>query len=389
MDSCSKGCYSYAQWAASAGHCLGMAVSKQAVFERVNQAASARFACAAFKHVMGSKLAAVTDGTLFARFRRVLLQDSTTLRLPETLAGHYAGSSNGDGQHAVLRLQCLINIKAMQWLDISLRPFTSNDQSASGMAVPLLRKGDLLIRDLGYFALNVFEQVQQQQAFYISRLKYGVNLYDTMGNVVNWKHLCSKKGIIDQVVVAGAKQKLSVRIVMVPLPQQQVAEKVRRARKDRDKRLKHSPDYYLWLRYNVFITNVPNTMLEAGQIAETYKVRWQIEMVFKAWKSCLNMQKALHSNCTNIHRAETTIYLVLMFFCLIVQKVYMPHNRLVHQQGGAYLSLLKVCRHVWVNLIYCINLPPQKLKQVLIKHCCYESRNDRTNMTEIIRNKKL
>jgi hypothetical protein len=276
----------------------------------------------------------------------------------------------------------------MQWLDIALRPFTANDQSASAMAVPLLRKGDLLIRDLGYFALDVFGQVQQRQAFYISRIKYGVTLYDGRGKAVNWKRLCSRRGMVDRVVKAGARQGLDVRIVMVPLPPNQVAERVRRARHDRDRRLRHGPDYYLWLRYNVFITNVPDAMMGAGEIARAYRVRWQVEMVFKAWKSCLHLQEALHGISTSVHRVETTVYLLLMFFCLVVQQVYMPYNRIVHQREGSYLSLLKLCRYLLVNLVECISLTPRKLKQALIRHCCYESRNDRINMTEFIRKKQ-
>lgn len=273
----------------------------------------------------------------------------------------------------------------MHWLDIALKSFTSNDQSASKVVLPILQKGDLLIRDLGYFVLGVFEQIEKQQAFYISRLRYGINLYDSKGKLINWKQLCKSKKIIDRKVLIGAEQKLSVRIVMIPLPAAQAAEKIRKAKTHRDRRLNHSTDYYRWLHYNVFITNVADTTLTAAQIAETYKVRWQIEIVFKSLKSGLHLQKMLHENCTNIHRVETCIYLVLMLCCLIVQQIYMPYNKKIYETTGKYLSLLKVCSYGCNALLLLIQLPPKILQQMLILHCCYETRNDRINMTQLIR----
>src|SRR5689334_5803455 len=103
-------------------------------------------------------------------FKRVLLQDSTTLSLSDCLVGHFPGNVSKGKQKAVARLQCIINITKMQWLHLSLDAFTNNDQSASGIILSLLKKGDLLIRDLGYFVLDILEQVIKREAFFISRL---------------------------------------------------------------------------------------------------------------------------------------------------------------------------------------------------------------------------
>lgn len=385
IESCCKGCYTYSQWAVSSGD-----ASKQALFERINKEAAVDFVKRLFIHAMSKRLsAAVTDSALFSRFKRVLLQDSTTVSLPSGLSAAYPGSVSKGNQKAVMRLQCIINIKTMHWLDIALKPFTRNDQSASKFVLPLLKKGDLLIRDLGYFSVDVFRQITQQQAFYISRLRYGVNLYNTNGELINWKQLCRKKGIIDQVVLAGMKQKLKLRIVMIPLPQQTVAEKIRKAKTDRDKRLNHSKDYYLWLRYNVFITNVEDDTLTAEQISEVYKVRWQIEIIFKSWKSGLGLQKLLHEQCTNLNRVETSIYLMLMLFCLIVQQVYMYYYKTVYAGFKKYLSLIKLCSYLRFNMIDALSFSKQKFKKALAKYCCYEVRYDRINMIDFITNSIL
>ncbi len=41
--------------------------------------------------------------------------------------------------------------------------------------------------------------------------------------------------------------------------------------------------------YTVLVTNVPRRILTACQVAEVYRLRWQIELVFKEWKSYANL----------------------------------------------------------------------------------------------------
>ena len=342
------------------------------------------FASQLFSHAITSKLQAAKESRLFDCFKRVLLQDSTTLSLPRCMLNHYPGNVSRGEQRAVARLQCILNITTMQWLHLSLDAYTQNDQSASGQVLPVLRKGDLLIRDLGYFVLETLREIIAKKAFLISRLRYGVILFDQKGKQLNWKALGKGKGIVDRNVLIGREHKIPVRLIMAPLPPEQVEERIRKARNHRDRRLNHSEDYYLWLRYNVFITNVDADRLNPTEIIKAYKVRWQIETLFKTWKSGLHLQKILDQQCENIYRIKTTIYLLLLLFCLIMQKVYIPYCIKIKKEYGKELSLMKLIIYITNNLIQTICSPPERLKEQLAKHCCYESRNDRTNMAEFV-----
>lgn len=384
IESCSKGIMSYSSWAGFVGNFSGKAVSKQALFDRMNEGAAA-LAEKLFKLAVSKKLRAVKDSRLFSIFNRVLLQDSTPLSLPQALCGYYPGSSNQTGQKAVARLQCIVNIVTMQWLHLSLEAFTDNDQSASPVILPILRKGDLLIRDLGYFVLDVLQQIIDRQAFFISRLRYGVTLYDNNGKAIGWKDAAGRqKGITDRQVWIGKKHRMRVRMIMIPLPAALAAERVRKARADRDKRLHHSPDYYQWLGYTVFITNVAADTLSAKQIAEVYKVRWQIEILFKSWKSSFGLQQVLFHGCTNIYRVKVSIYLLLLLMCLVMQKVYSKHYKSIKNKYGRQLSIIKLCSFINKNFAALLWLPSSKFKDQLAKHCCYERRKDRINMTDFI-----
>ncbi|MBO9683755.1 MAG: transposase, partial [Flavisolibacter sp.] len=144
----------------------------------------------------------------------------------------------------------------MQFLHFTLSGFTRNDQSASRDVEQYAGKKDLVIRDLGYFALSSLRSLSDKKAYFLSRLRYGVKIYDEQGNELPLKKLLRTKGCIDQWVWIGKNKRLKVRLVMITLPFNQAAERKRKARKDRDRRANHCALYYQWLNYACFITNV-------------------------------------------------------------------------------------------------------------------------------------
>ena len=383
IQSCFTRSNTYSSWASAIGAITGKEVTKQALFKRMNKNTAA-FAEKLFSHALNARLKVFKQDRLFTLFKRVLLGDSTTLSLPQNLVEHFPGNVAHGEQKAVARLQCIVDIKRMKWLELSLKAFINNDQSASYGVLSLLKKGDLLIRDLGYFVLGALKGIIEKKAFFISRLRYGLTLHNEAGKEITWKELCKRKGVIDKKIFIGKKERIPVRVIMIPLPAAQVAERIRKAKKDRDKRVNHSKDYYEWAKYNVFITNTEEETLSAKEIAEVYKVRWQIEILFKSWKSGGHLQKLLHEKCTNIYRVKTTIYLLLMFFCLIMQQVYVKHHRSIKKEYEKYLSLIKFLAYACNNLMKIVNASAAKLKEQLLKHCCYEKRNDRVNMEQFI-----
>lgn len=386
IDCCTKRTYSFSAWAAAIGVITAKTVSKQALFERLNDRA-VKLAKEAFSHVLAKRLKAVAASGLFTHFKRVLLQDSTTLSLPDSLAMHFPGNMSLGVQKAVARLQCVLNLSNMQWLKLELKAYTDNDQGASSEVLPLLRKDDLLIRDLGYFVLGTLQQIIDCKAFFISRLKYNVQLFDAQGEALDWKKLVRKKKVVEQWVWIGKEARVKARVIFVPLPAAVVAERVRKAKADRDKRLNHSPDYYRWIAYNVFITNAEEQHVGTEQVAEIYKVRWQVEQMFKMWKSGFGMQQMLSSEkAENIYRVKSSIYMLLLLICLVMQQVYYRCVGRVKKAYGRAISVIKLAAYVMNHLTTIICLTTQQLTRQVAAHCCYENRKDRINMNDLINN---
>lgn len=361
----------------------GDKVSKQAVFERLNGSA-VQFARQLVEKVVIQKLGRIKKGNLFASFNRVLLQDSTNLGLHKSLSSAFPGSSNQAGKNATAKIQTIFDMVAMRFVRFSLDSFTQNDQSASGNILATVKTGDLVIRDLGYFSIPVFKKLTEKRVRFLSRLRYGVTLTDKQGRPIRIKELL-KRNCTDSWVYVGGKQKLWVRLLLIPVPQTALAEKIRNAKKNRDKRISHSRDYYEWLRYNVYITTVDDNLWTASDVFQAYQTRWQIEIIFKSWKSGFKLQEVLGQHTANERRVRISIWLILLFCCLFMQKLYVNYRDKIKYRYDRQISILKLSITVFKHLVEVITLSEDKRMDFLASYCCYEKRNDRVNMNNLFK----
>jgi hypothetical protein len=385
--SCCNGNSTFGEWALQIGLLSGKSVSKQGVFDRLH-ASTVLFAKQLLEEVLLQQSGKDFVSGLFEGFGKVLLQDSTTLRLPQVLSKLFPGNYSRGEQKAVARIQSIFDIKAMRFINFSLGAFTQNDQSASGSILSLVKKGDMVIRDLGYFSLAVFEKMIKAEVHFLSRLRYGVTITDRQGKPVLLKDLLKQKQGVDRWVYIGSEKKVWVRLVMIPVPAAQAAEKIRKAKQDRDARLNHCPQYYQWLNFNVYITTVDKNVWTARQVYKAYRIRWQIEIIFKSWKTGFNLQHILHEGCTNEHRVRVSIFLVLLFMCLFLQKIYLHHKQAIEKNSHKTISLLKLSMYVSNNIKEIIIIPDKMLREIIIRHCCYDKRSDRINMTDLYQQNK-
>lgn len=372
----------FSGWAFQIGLLSGTSVSKQGLFDRINCKATA-FAKQLVEQVLLERTAQSCNRKIFSNFGKVLLQDSTTLRLPPLLNKIFPGNYSLGRATAVARIQSIIDLKAMRFIDFVLGSFTQNDQSASGSILSHVKKGDLVIRDLGYFSLPTFGELIKAETHFLSRLKYGTSIFDKQGKPISLKKFFRRGRPMDAWVLVGVKHKLPVRLVMMPLPKGQAAERIRRAKGDRDKRLNHSKAYYKWLGYSVYITSVDKSVWTAKDVVKAYQVRWQIEIIFKSWKTCFHLQEMIQDGGQNEHRVKVSIYLMLLFICLFMKKIYVRYQNELDRMMGRQISLLKLAAFVINHLIEIFSLSTQGLKQLIAQQCCYENRDDRVNLASL------
>ena len=84
----------------------------------------------------------------FGGYKRVLVQDSTIIKLPVHLFEEFSGVSNAHSKVCNARVQATYDLLAQSLIDFSIDPYSKNDQSAAP-ELPI-EAGDLVLRDRGY-----------------------------------------------------------------------------------------------------------------------------------------------------------------------------------------------------------------------------------------------
>ena len=368
---------------------LGVDVSKQAVAGRFN-----RYAVAFFKQVLNAVIdnisglySANKQGALNT-FGNVYLQDSTNLKLPQHLADTYPGAKNQTGkENAGMKIQSTFNLKNEQMADFSLSPFTRTDQTASKDILEFVKPKDLVIRDLGYFVLSVFEKLSQMGAFFLSRLRSGVAIYCPKSSKrLNLLALVKKQPCLDIDVLLGCKQRLPVRIVAMPVPDHIANQRRRKAKNNRDRRCKPSKESLQLLGWQIFITNVGRNIWDPLTVSKLYAIRWRIEIIFKAWKSHLAL-----TNVPEGSKNELDIYIYSQLLNITIFHAFFDRlNRIMIRKHDKYISMLKVAP-LFGHIVSAVNLLADTIsgaqfehfiEKLLLRHCCYEKRNKRTNYAE-------
>jgi len=379
-----KGANTFSSWAEQISLLRAKTVSKQSVFERLTTHAVV-FTRQLLEHKLQQYYEGPKANKLFSSFKNVFLHDSTTIVLPDELSKVFPGNYSNGKYKAVARIQAIYNFTQNTFAHFGLASFCDNDQGASDLILKYVGKGDLVIRDLGYFVLDVFEQIIAQGAHFLTKKHYGVNLYSIQsGEQINLSRLLKRKKYIDTKVSLGKWHKITVRLVAVPLSEKIAGERRRKAKKDRDRRLNHSKEYYELLGYAIYLTTVGQAIWSTEDIVKAYRLRWRIEIVFKSWKSHFNIQRLIHRQCNNKIRIESMIYMMLIFITLFQTVWYTYFEKRIYSKYKKHISLLKLAGFITKNIEMILIQPIKliELEKYVVKHCTYESRKDRINSVE-------
>lgn len=134
----------------------------------------------------------------------MLLHDSTVQALPDHLADLFPGSSNQrQKKRAAFKIQFIADLLNATLVQCFPSGFTRNDQAAAADILAVTRPGDLILRDLGYFALPVLAAIEAKRAFFLSRLKHGVRVYDLTGQPLDLARELKAQGGFDREVLLG------------------------------------------------------------------------------------------------------------------------------------------------------------------------------------------
>jgi hypothetical protein len=277
-------------------------ISAQALAERINSSSAPRF-----MQEMFSKILRVIRSTtitkdpkiqnLLEKFTDIYIQDSSVCALNRILSKKFPGTNRGgkSGLQSQIKIDLIHSIGSGRIVDAFFCEGKNPDQALSKRILSHIKKGDLIIRDLGYFVIDIFKTIHEIGAFFLSRLLANVNIYMTLetnvpidlGKYIQKYHKYSS--LIDIKVFLG-KARLPVRLILYKVPDEVRNKRLRDARK-RSKATGRtlSNSKKTLAKYSSFVTNVSSEILSAEFIGTVYRLRWEIELIFKQWKSQLKV----------------------------------------------------------------------------------------------------
>jgi hypothetical protein len=263
----------------------GVEISSQGLQERLNSPQANRFLHQLLLQGVRYLVRSHSErDDLLAPFTGVYIQDSSRIELPSCLRTLWQGNSTNQ---ATLKLHAVLDYQNGLF-DLTLASGRAHDCPLQTVDLPA---GSLRLADLGYFKVKVFEQLNRQGVWWVSRLpaRAGIWQNDHVMHVLDWLNQ-QESMCIDQAVEL-TRQRLPCRLLAMRVPAQVAKERRKRARESAKARKKSQlkPETLALCDWTILVTNLPPEALTPDEILSLQRLRWQIELLFKLWKTDLSI----------------------------------------------------------------------------------------------------
>lgn len=232
------GTVSYNDIAAQIEAECGKSVSRQAIWKKITNPC-----LMFFKKILGqvilTKIGKEQIDTIRSstKFKRILVQDSTIIKLPVRLFKDFSGVANQCSKVCNARVQGIYDIMNEKFISFSIDPYSKNDLEAASELE--LWENDLSLRDRGYLINDEIQRHINAGAHCIYRYKFGTMLLDPItGEPIDLLKELNKKPYMDMEVKLNNKDKTIVRIVAFPVNDPKIAD-ARRRKAKQEKKLRH------------------------------------------------------------------------------------------------------------------------------------------------------
>ena len=337
------------------GHHFDCSISKQSLDKRFNSHTVKFFELLLSETIKG-KLSTDFPMAYLDKFNSVRIQDSTSFQLPASLKDAYGGCG-GNTTGAMVRIQFEYDLKDNGIYALDIQSGSQQDVTHAKENTYKINQGDLIIRDLGFSSKAVFQEIDAKKAFYISKLRFRQHVYHQAGTDAPvqaillkdiYKELNSPfKQVVEKEVYLDEKMKFKIRLIAEKVPDKIYEERIRKANKEVKKKGRElSKEYKLMARMNIYITNTPSETVPAEEVRKVYCIRWQVELIFKAWKSSLGIDNVKKMKK---ERFETQLLAKLMFI-VITLDIYTLLNSYKIRVNKTIISYQKYMRHLFNKL---------------------------------------
>jgi hypothetical protein len=228
---------------------------------------------------------------LLARFTAVAIQDGSTVVLPDCLEGVWRGNGGrtDNNTRSAVKLQVRLDLRSGRLSGPFLTDGRASDQTCPLQGDDELAAGSLRIADLGYFDLDEFARLDGKGVYFLSRYQYGTAVFALAPpqrlKLADWlAEQCDR--VVDVPVRIGSRHRLAGRLVAIRVPEEVAALRRKRLLENAAKKGKAvSPERLRLCAWTLLLTNLPVGLASAEELVALARCRWQIELLFKLWKS--------------------------------------------------------------------------------------------------------
>ena len=273
---------------------LGGRVSRQAIEQRLTSETADML-----KLTLEAAIAEMLEGAspregslpLLEAFTGVYVQDSTWIRLPDELHEMWKGPrKKNHPRKAAMKLHLCFDVLTGGFHQFHLTDGMTADATAAKAADPL-PEGSLRLADLAYFSLDALETLTQTGVYWISRLKANTYLTDDTAERLDLENILRQipreDTFIRKSIRIGKTKQLQAYLIAERLSDAETQKRKRSIRYRAKRKETQTPSKTL-LRlagWNLYITNIKPHPLTPKQICSIASIRWQVELIFKCFKS--------------------------------------------------------------------------------------------------------
>jgi hypothetical protein len=363
---------------------LDVDVTAKAFGERFGEA-SAEFLGALLAEALGLCFTARASLLpVLRRFNGVYLRDASTVSLPACLADAFPARSAAKGKPAAaVKIVLEMEVATGQFTELQVIPALDNDKTSFIAAKPLPR-GSLLLEDMGFLCGKRLQDYIQQGVYFLTRVPHwtAIFLKKRFGkgykrlNVLAWLRE-AKGSTLSRHVYVFHKEKLPLRLLAVRVPEEVAQQRREEVRKDARGRGREVSQRKLDLcDWNILLTNAPGKLIGAGEGWELRRVRWQVELTFKVFKSVGGLER---TQARGRWRVLTELYARLLG--LLVQRWVQLVARFVALAHSAIRAAAKVKKRA-CSILAALNSERAFRRQVeglarQFDGCLIQNRHDR------------
>ena len=260
---------------------LGVKISAQGLDKRFSQEAADCLRLVLAKAIENLICADAAAIPVVKKFTEVRLFDSSVVTLPKELTSHWAGSRD-----SAVKVEVSLDLLTGTLSGPYLRDASAHDSSGK-MQTSALASNSLRLADLGYFDIGRLCELNEEGVYWISRFHPKALLVtDKPYHLADFLHK-QKKAQIDTEVRLGQEQLLPARLLAVRVRDKQVIKRrlKRSRRKSLSNRRARNRKLLALAHWTVYVTNAPKEILSFPEVFALARARWQIELLFKLWKS--------------------------------------------------------------------------------------------------------